>query len=254
MTHFEIYTFILCLIVFVLLTGLSSFCIVMIFKLQSRLIKVGADDEKLIAEYEKSKLKKQSKFGKVIDYTLTFIMVAIFVFAFSSSLYMSCTQDTYFENVPTYRVVKTTSMAKKNYKNEYLFNNNLDNQIQAFDLILTYKLPKEEDLKLYDVVVYEIDDVLVVHRIVKIEEPNGEHPNERWFLLQGDAVESPDRFPVRYEQMKGIYRGEKVPFIGSFVLFMQSPAGWLCMVLVAFTVIASPIVDNKLNKIKRERL
>lgn len=254
MTHFEIYTFILCLIVFLLLTVLSVFCIAFIYKLQSKLIRVGAEDGKLIAEYEKEKTKKQSKFGKVCDYTLTIIMVAIFAFVFSGSLYINCTQNTYFDNVPTYRVVKTTSMAKKNEKNTYLLKNNLNNQIQAFDLILTYKVPKEEDLKIYDIVVYEVDDMLIVHRIVEIEEPNEKHPNERWFLLQGDAVEAPDRFPVRYEQIQGIYKGEKVPFIGSFVLFMQSPAGWLCMLLVAFTVIASPIIDSRLTKTRKNRL
>ena len=254
MTHFEIYTFILCLIVFVLLTGLSIFCIAFIFKMQSKLIRLGAEDDKVIREYEKSKLKKQSKFGKALDYALTIIMVVFFTFVFSSSLYINCTQNTYFNNVPTYRVVQTGSMAKKNPKNEHLFKNNLNDQIQTFDLILTYKLPQEEDLKIYDIVVYEVDGILIVHRIVDIEEPNANHPTERWFLLQGDAVDATDRFPVKYEQMKGIYRGEKIPFVGSFVLFMQSPADWLCMLLIAGVVIVSPIVDGKLSKLKKERI
>lgn len=254
MTHFEIYTFILCLIVFVLLTALSVTCIVWICKMYLRLVKVGDEDKKLIKENETLKLKKQSKFGKVCDYTLTIILVAIFAFVFSSSLYINCTQNAYFDSVPTYRVVQTGSMAKKNPKNTYLAKNNLNNQIQTFDLILTYKIPKEEDLKLYDIVVYEVDDMLIVHRIVGIEEPNENHPNERYFLLQGDAVEAPDRFPVKYEQMKGIYKGEKVAFIGSFVLFMQSPAGWLCMLLVLGSVIITPIAENKINKVKKLRL
>ena len=222
--------------------------------MQSRLIRLGAEDTKIISEYEKSKLKKQSKLGKALDYALTIIMVVFFTFIFSSSLYINCTQNTYFDNVPTYRVVQTGSMAKKNSKNKYLVENNLNDQIQTFDLILTYKLPKEEDLKIYDIVVYEVDGILIVHRIVDIEEPNANHPTERWFLLQGDAVEAADRFPVKYEQMKGIYRGEKVAFVGSFVLFMQSPAGWLCMLLVAGAVIISPIVDSKIGKLKKERI
>ena len=80
---------------------------------------------------------------------------------------------------------------------------------------LCLALPKEEDLKLYDIVVYKQDDIYVVHRIVGIEEPNEKHPNERYFLLQGDAVDSPDRFPVKYSQMQGIYTDEKIPFVGS---------------------------------------
>ena len=114
-------------------------------------------------------------------------------------------------------------------------------------MIFTYKLPAEEDLELYDIVVYEVDDILVIHRIVGIEEPNNSH-KERYFLLQGDAIERPDRFPVYYSQMKAIYRGERIPFIGSFVTFMQSPAGWLCVILLVFTMIALPVVEKKLQK------
>ena len=88
--------------------------------------------------------------------------------------------------------------------------------------------------------------MFVIHRIVGIEKPNEQHPNAWHFLLQGDAVETPDRFPVLYEQMQGIYEGERVPFVGSFVLFMQSPAGWLCILLVLFAMIATPIVEKKL--------
>ena len=116
------------------------------------------------------------------------------------------------------------------------------------------KLPKEEDLQLYDIVVYEVDGILIMHRIVGIEEPCYDHPNQRWFLLQGDAVANPDRFPVKYSQMKAIYRGERIPFIGSFVAFMQSPAGWLCIFLVILAVIITPILEKKLLETKKQRL
>jgi hypothetical protein len=144
-------------------------------------------------------------------------------------------------------------MSEKHEKNDYLFNNDLNDQFQTFDLILTYKLPKEEDLKLYDIVVYEVDDILVIHRIVGIEEANDKH-SERYFLLQGDAIERPDRFPVYYSQMKAIYRGERVPFVGSFITFMQSPAGWMCVILMAVTVIALPLIERKIKKVADERL
>ena len=95
---------------------------------------------------------------------------------------------------------------------------------------------------------------MVLHRIIGIEEPNEAHPNERHFLLQGDALERPDRFPVLYSQMRGIYRGESVPFIGSFILFMQSPAGWLCILLVVFALIATPILEKHIRQQEEERL
>ena len=43
------------------------------------------------------------------------------------------------------------------------------------------------------------------------------------FLLKGDANENNDRFPVLYSQMTGIYKNERIPFVGSFILFLQAP-------------------------------
>ena len=112
-----------------------------------------------------------------------------------------------------------------------------------------HQLPKEEDIKLYDVIVYEtLEGVLVIHRVIGIEEPNEKHPNERWFQFKGDATENPDRFPVRYSQMKSIYRGERVPNVGSFVFFMQSPAGTICFLVVLLALLITPILGRKFEK------
>ena len=54
--------------------------------------------------------------------------------------------------------------------------------------------------------------------------------------------------------MRGIYRGERIPFVGSFIAFMQSVAGYLCILLVIFGIVAIPIVEKKVNAAKRERL
>ena len=145
-------------------------------------------------------------------------------------------------------------MAEKNENNKYLFDNHLDDQIQMFDIVICRHLPAEDELELYDVVVYQQDDIYVIHRIVGIEEPNEQHPNERHFLLQGDAVERPDVFPVLYSQMQGIYEGSRIPFVGSFVLFLQSPAGWLCVLLVIFAMIATPVVEKKIKEETDKRI
>ena len=54
--------------------------------------------------------------------------------------------------------------------------------------------------------------------------------------------------------MRGIYRGERIPFVGSFILFMQSPAGWLCILLVVFALITTPILEKKIRKEENKRL
>ena len=250
MGSYETYVFLLCLIVFLLLTGVSIFAISTIVKQLVKLIRLGGEDNALKIEYVEM---LEGKRGTFVEKIVSYIFCAIFLVFSVGVLYINVTQNSYSKDIPNLTVVKTKSMEEKNPKNEYLYLYNLDNQISAFDLIFVYEKPSQEDLKLYDIVVYEVDGVLLVHRIVQIEEPNQAHPNERWFLCQGDAVDAPDRFPVKYSQIRAIYRGERVPFVGSFVLFMQSPAGWLCIILIVGAIVATPIIEKKIQREKDAR-
>lgn len=254
MSSYEKYVFLLCLIVYVLLTVLSVVSISWIVKLIIRLIRNGAEDERIKKEYLIKQQNKGKKGSKVFENILTSVFCVFLLCLFSVCAYINIQKKNFSENIPTFSVVKSASMAKKNEKNTYLFTHQLNNQFNMHDLLFTYKAPAEEDLKLYDIVVYEVDDKLVVHRIVGIEKPNTKHPDEYYFLCQGDAVETPDRFPVRYSQIKGIYRGERIEHIGSLVSFMQSPAGWMCIILVVVATIATPIIEKKIEKEEAKRL
>lgn len=260
MTSYEIYVFILCLIVFVLLTTLSVVCLYVIVKLSLRLIRGGLEDQSILNEYriqeyrKRHKHRDRTKYAKIADMVFSVIICSLMLVMLVGSLIIRGTENTCCGRIPTYRVVLTGSMSEKHEKNLYLWKNGLDNQLQTFDLIRTEQLPEEKDLQLYDIVVYEVDNIFLVHRIVGIEEPNENHPDCRFFLLQGDAVEAPDRFPVLYGQMRGIYRGDRIPFIGSFILFMQSPAGWLCILLIVAATIATPILEGILQKARKKRL
>jgi len=161
-------------------------------------------------------------------------------------MFLFFTGGSYTKDIPSLKVVKSASMSEKYKDNIYLGQNGLDDQIQMFDLIMTYELPDEFDLKLFDIVVYESENGLVIHRIVNIEEPNTAHPNERYFRLRGDANKYSDSYPVKYSQMRAIYRGDRIPFIGNIILFLQAPAGWLCILLVLFGQFVTPFVEKKL--------
>lgn len=248
MTH-ETYMLIVCAIVYVMMTSVSLAVIVALTKMSLKLIRHGAEDEQIIKE----KQKKRKNKGNLFDMLISVFFCVVFACVFLFSAYVGVSGNVYFEDIPTLKVVNSSSMSKKHEKNEYLFKNALNDQFDTFDVILTYKIPDEFALELYDIVVYEMEDILVVHRIVEIEEPNTEHPNERWFRTQGDNVETADRFPVHYSQMRAIYRGEKIPFVGSFINFMQSPAGWLCMILMLVATISTPIIDKKLEKAREAR-
>ena len=244
MTGYEIYIFVLCLVVFVALTAFFAALIACIAKMNIKLIRGGFADGEIIKQREKS-AKKTAVFRTLeILLSAALFVAAIAVFFFSLQVKIN-------EKKPVERnvikVVKSASMAEKDGFNKYLIENNLNDQIQMFDLIVVSPLPKESDLKLYDIVVYEADGQMIVHRIVDIKEADETHPQRR-FVLQGDANRYSDKFPVLYSQMKGIYGGKKVPYIGSFVVFMNSPAGWLCVLLVVAVCIAYPFIEKKLKK------
>ena len=254
MDSFEAYSLCLSFIVLVALTLVFTIMIAWITNQKIRLIKNGIEDEKIFEEYAASTKRTRKKHGDLISNVICALFFVVFLFVFAFSMYAKVTEEKPIKGMPSLQVVKTSSMEEKNKGNKYLFENNLNDQIATFDLIVTRELPSEFDLKLYDIVVYETDDTLIIHRIVGIEEPNDKHPNERRFILQGDKLESADRYPVSYSQMKAIYRGERYPFVGSFVLFMQTPAGWICTLLVVLEMISMPAVEKIIDKEKKKRV
>ena len=252
MTSYEKYIFILCLIVFLMLTSFLTYLIVQLTKQQLKMIRHGLEDTEIRREYRK--VAPISRIGAFVSTFLSVVICLALCGVFVFSVYLRATEDRAANGTPALHVVKSDSMSYKGEDNTYLTENSLDDQLQTFDLIVTRRLPNEEDLQLYDIVVYEIDGAYVIHRIVDIEEPDQYHPDQRWFRLQGDALPGQDRLPVTYDQMRGIYEGERVPFVGSFIMFMQSPAGWICILLVLFAMVVTPIAEKKLEREKRARL
>lgn len=250
MRPYDVYIFFLCLVVFTALTALFSYLLYEIIKLTVRAIKYGLDDAKLIAAHYKP---VPAAWKKISSRVFMGVLSGILLVCFAFSLLLHFSEDTFALDT-NLRVVASASMANKHKKNTYLFENNLDNQLNTFDLIVTHAAPDEFELQLYDVVVYQVDDIYVIHRIVAIEEPNNKHPGHRLFYTQGDAVSVRDREPVEYSQIKAIYKGERIQFVGSFVFFMRSPAGWLCILLVIFAIIGTPIVEKRVRRVSALRL
>ena len=248
MIGFELYVFFLCLFVFIALTCLFAFFICYIGKQKITIIKNGLVDEKIKETLNKKLERKENKFSRFCDITarvISIVFCAFLCIVFVIVGISSCIGDTAVKKIPAIKVIASTSMSEKYENNKYLFDNDLNDQLQLFDVVILHELPKEEDIELYDIVVYQhISGALLIHRIVGIEEPNEKHPDERYFLLQGDAVHYPDSFPVRYEQMRSIYKGEKIPNVGSFVYFMQSPAGIICLILIVLSMVLMPIADK----------
>ena len=252
MTPFEIYLLVVSIIVIVGLASFFSILIWYIYVLTMRLIYVGYWDQELVQEYDRKGMpmpKQQSTLGKVISTAICGVLAVVVMF----SVFLGISETSIAGSLPSLKVIKSDSMSYKYEDNKYLENNDLDDQIQMFDIIVSHAVPKEDDIQLYDVILYELDGDLIIHRVVFIEEANENHPEGRRFYTRGDAVRTNDPLPVKYEQIKGIYHDERIPFVGSFVLFMQSPAGFICLLLAIACMIIMPIVDDKIAEARSHR-
>lgn len=245
---FNVYSLIVCIVVLSIFVPLCVYVIWSMTKQTVRLIEYGHEDESVKKYFENEKKRKQSC---LLNGAFRGLILVATVLLIGFTIFCAACEGCYSDKIALPKVVMTDSMATKHSKNKYLFENDLDNQINTFDLIFISKVPAEEELKLYDIAVYEIDGVQVVHRIVEIREATEDSP--RKYIFQGDALKSPDSKSVTYDQIKGIYTGVKVPFVGSFIVFMKSTAGYLCALLIIVGLIAAPIVDGKIEKAGEKR-
>ena len=236
-----------------MLVILFSITITIITKQSIKLIRTGTEDERIKRDHSIACQKFKNRLQYILGRIISIVFCVALILSFLISIVSSFTENG-LSPLPSLRVVKSGSMSKREEKNQYLFDNELHNQIQIFDLIVTHAMPNEDELELYDIVVYQTNGEYIIHRIIGIEEPNNNHPSERHFLLQGDAVRFADKFPVKYEQMVGIYRGERIAKIGSFVAFMQSPAGYLCFLLAIFCTFIIPVIEKRIIKEELRRI
>ena len=121
MTSHELYTFVLCCIVFSIFTVLFSVMIGYLTSLNLKLIRHGAMDEKILTEYQKRLEDGQSGWGVFFDRFISIVLCAVMCVVFAFSVYMKVNEDKPAQSIPSIKVVQSASMAKKHEKNEYLF-------------------------------------------------------------------------------------------------------------------------------------
>ncbi len=252
MTGYELYVFLICLVMFVATILLFGTMLFIIVRQEILCIDAGQRDDKIRKEYLKNVNKRpffKSAYG-LVTLIVTAVLVVVFIWTFN----VMYSDDKVEGNLAQPRVVLSDSMSVKRRSNDYLEKNGLNDQFDTFDLVFIRELPGEFELELYDIVVYEYEGDMIIHRIVAIEEPNSKHPDHRLFELRGDAVKYSDDLPVEYSQMIAIYEGEKIPFAGSFIYFMQSPPGYLCIFLAIFGFVFAPVLEKILWRRKKKRL
>ena len=112
------------------------------------------------------------------------------------------------------------------------------------------KRASEDNIKVGDVVTYRSADpafygILITHRVVNIEDVNG----EKTFITKGDNNETIDRTPVKFGQIQGKVV-MRVPKIGYLKYFLIEYYGWIIAILFPSVAIISYDIVKLFRNIK----
>lgn len=237
-----VYILVAAVIVFIIAAIVYLYYSLFRYKLQA--VNAGLEDEIIKKEYARS-TGKASKAADILSAVFTVLLLGFF----AVSLYAG-KQGNYFpvKGLGTFQVVASGSMSFPHQQNTYLAENSLTDQFDTYDIIgIT---PLKEELKLYDVAVYEKNGQLTVHRVVDITEKDG----TVYYTFRGDANTANDGLPVAQGDIVGVYNGFRIPALGIFVIFLQSALGHVAMGLVLVMELIAPFFEKKMDRAIVKRL
>lgn len=187
------------------------------------------------------KRKKRKKVGNIISNSIVGIfLVALIGFFVWATVMKSNDQITYFGD-KTYLVVQTSSMASINDNNKYLKDGSIDSKdkmntrISQYAFIGIDKFKSEDQIKVYDIVAFRMDDKIIVHRVYSIGEEKDGH---KLFTFRGDAnpASMSGEINVTSDRIVGIFDGYQNQILGSIVIYIQSGTGLISVFAIAIVL------------------
>lgn len=187
------------------------------------------------------KRKKRKKVGNIISNSIVGIfLVALIGFFVWATVMKSNDQTTYFGD-KTYLVIQTSSMASINENNKYLKDGSIDSKdrmntrISQYAFIGIDKFKSEDQIKVYDIVAFRMDDKIIVHRVYSIGEEKDGH---KLFTFRGDAnpASMSGEINVTSDRIVGIFDGYQNQVLGSIVIYIQSGTGLISVFAIAIVL------------------
>lgn len=149
--------------------------------------------------------------------------------------------------------VKDSKLQTPLYGAYVIVSGSMEPLIKVRDAVLIKRI-SEENIKVNDVVTYRSTDpafygILVTHRVINIEESNG----EKTYITKGDHNETIDRTPVKFNQIQGkvIMR---IPKIGYIKYFLIEYYGWIIAILIPSVAIISYDIVKLFKNIKNNQV
>lgn len=200
----------------------------------------------------REKNKKMRNRIKIVGNAILVFFYLIFLFALGSAMYARSQGELISVGGTSCLIIRSASMEEKNARNTYLYEYRLDDQISSYAMIGLKKVGKNE-IFLYDIVAFRDDEGrIVVHRIVAIEEREG----ETFYTTRGDAnrVSADYEVNLTYEKIVGKYNGFQNFALGVMIFYFQSGIGLITLsfglILIGFYDVVDICLGRAIEKRK----
>ena len=212
----------------------------------------GKCDVELIDETILTNIKNAKQHRRVfrkIKQVLFWVILALLVPFMLISVYSKIVDGVAMINGHGMIAVASGSMSEKNEANPYLAN--INNQFNTYDMIMLEKVESTNDLQLYDVIAYVNDEgVNIIHRIVGFQQTS----SGIRFVTRGDSNNADDEYKPSMDDVLGEYTGKRIPYIGVFLMFLQSYSGIITVAAVIYCLIMIESMGNKIYDVREDRL
>lgn len=243
MSKKELLGLLLTILVLALVSVLFTLICSFLTKSSIKEIKAGFKDVELIDNGIVKRKKKPNKAWKIAKNVLFYVSLGVLIPVIGIGLYDRWTGNQFFFGDKAVLLVASGSMSRKNEANTYLYENDLNNQFDTYDLVTVRKV-KNEEIKLYDVIAYKNRTlkVNIIHRVIGIND-------DGTFLMRGDANNANDEYRPTIKDVIGKYEGGRAKKIGIALSFLQSYSGILTIATIIYLLI---MLDHYLGKVKEE--
>ena len=183
-----------------------------------------------LSDFDKSS-KHLYKFGKILS-TIICIIILFFI-VFNATLII----ESYINpnKLPSFLGIKSFVIVSES----------MEPTIMTNDIIFMVDTSKE-NLEVGDIISFRTGDYINTHRIVRIEEKNG----EEIYITKGDNNSNEDRTPIKFQDIEGKYLF-KLPKLGKIAEILKSKVT-LIILLIFLVIIAYYEVRISKRKLKRK--
>ena len=183
-----------------------------------------------LSDFDKSS-KNLYRIGKILSTVMCIIILCLFVFNITLMI------ESYINpnELPSFLGVKSFVIVSES----------MEPTIMTNDLIFITNTSKE-NLEVGDIISFKTGDYINTHRIVRIEEKNGEEV----YITKGDNNNSEDRTPVKLQDIEGKYLF-RLPGFGKITEILKSKVT-LVILLVFLVIISCYEVRISKRKLKRK--